>query len=219
MSLTRQRGRCFKEYWLGTGLAIIAVAVSVSPGVSRGEGSEPVTTTSDEPESQLTTPQRLSPPEKENKNKGKISATLAVSTGGGWQLTPELERLPHNLMVAPGVALGTPDNPVGLLRLEMGLGVNALRDGPGPTAELWPMLVLGPDPQKGIYMRLIFADLLLLPKKQTTVGMTVGIEMHFNQNGIFIEGGTMGRGLNSDGEDKTQGAWIVEGRIGVIHAF
>lgn len=203
--------------WITYQFAIAILFVSVWPGMTRAEDES--TASAPDAEQQTAPPTNTFPATDKEYKSGKISATLAVSTGGGWQLAPELTRLPYNLMVAPGIALGTADDLLGMLRLELGLGLNGLRSGPGPTAELWPMLVLGPDPNLGFYIRVITADLLLLAKDQTTFGMTVGIEMHVGENGIFLEGGTLGRGLGADEHSETDVAWIVEGRIGVIHAF
>jgi hypothetical protein len=146
--------------------------------------------------------------------------TLALSAGTGTQTSPR-ERMPTNVMLAPGYALGP-------IRAELGI-VGALADVTSPTTgrtraelELRPMLVLAP-PASPLYARAILAVTNLVDgPRDLAYGGALGLSFGMLGASAFVEAGALPRSIavaQAGGGTKDELRWVVEGRLGAMYAF
>lgn len=139
---------------------------------------------------------------------------LELSAGSGfrWDPTPT-ERIPTNVMLAPGVSFA------GMLKLELGLVAN-LADVKGSDfdIDLRPMIVIAP-PILPIYARGIFAvtNLTNGPQK-IQYGGALGVAFGLFGVGAFVEAGIVPRVVEvptATGGKRDVTHKIAEGRVGV----
>ena len=147
-------------------------------------------------------------------------ATLALSAGVGGQTAPS-QRMPTNVMLAPGYALGP-------IRAELGF-VTALSDVPSPMTgktstelELRPMLVIAP-PVSPLYGRVILAVTNLVDgPRDVAYGGALGLSFGMLGANVFVEAGGLPRSVSvpqASGGTKDELRWVVEGRLGAGYAF
>lgn len=124
-----------------------------------------------------------------------------------------VERIPTNLMIAPGVSVA------GMLKLELGVLGN-LGDVKGSKfdVDLRPMVVIAP-PLFPMYGRAIFAvtDLANGPRK-IQYGGALGVSFGALGFGGFVEAGLLPRVVevtDATGAKSDKTYWLAEGRVGV----
>lgn len=138
---------------------------------------------------------------------------IEVSAGSGFRYDPSpTERIPTNLMIAPGFSFA------GMLKLELGV-VGNLGDVKGSKfdVDLRPMLVISP-PLFPLYARAIFAvtDLGNGPRK-IQYGGALGVSFGALGFGAFLEAGLLPRVVevtDAAGNKSDKTYWIAEGRLG-----
>jgi hypothetical protein len=148
---------------------------------------------------------------------------LEFSIGSGAQQNPSsMERVPTNLMLAPGWGFA------GILKLELGLAAN-LADVQSSRfdLELRPMLVVSP-PLFPLYLRGITVVQNLL-NGPTTAGYGGALGMSFGLfgAGFFMEAGGLARtvtvstvtGGTSPPTSQNELRWGFEGRAGAYYSF
>jgi hypothetical protein len=144
----------------------------------------------------------------------RAGLVVELSAGSGFRWDPSpTERVPTNVMVAPGVSLA------GMLKLELGLLAN-LADVKGSKfdLDLRPMVVVSP-PLFPLYLRGIFAvtNLANGPQK-IQYGGALGMSFGALGFGGFVEAGVVPRVVevtSASGAKSDQTHWLAEGRLGV----
>lgn len=138
---------------------------------------------------------------------------IEVSAGSGFRFDPSpVERIPTNLMIAPGFSFA------GMLKLELGV-VGNLGDVKGSKfdLDLRPMLVVSP-PLFPVYARGIFAvtNLANGPRK-VQYGGALGVSFGALGFGAFVEAGLVPRVVevtDAAGSKSDKTYWLAEGRLG-----
>ena len=139
----------------------------------------------------------------------RAGAIVEGSLGLGWQTNPTVERMPTNIMIAPGYTFADD-----ILRAQLGL-VGDLGDVENSKfdLELRPMLVVKP-PVFPLYLRgiLAFTNLVHSPV-HVAYGGAAGLEFGALGVAFFIEAGALPRTIEN------QMIWVAEGRAGLHFAF
>jgi hypothetical protein len=131
---------------------------------------------------------------------------VEASLGKGWEVQPDSQQQPLNLMVAPGYSFM-------IVKLQVGL-VADLPDVENSKFDIGvrPMLTISP-PILPLYARLILAFNTLKEDATLAYGGAVGLGFGLAGVGIFAEAGILPRNQND------QFRWVVEGRAGVSLGF
>ncbi len=139
----------------------------------------------------------------------RAGGMLEASLGLGWETSPDVQRMPTNIMLAPGYTFADD-----IVRLELGL-VGDLGDVENSKfdLELRPMVLVKP-PLFPLYGR-AFAGVSGLVEKPTalTYGAALGVRMGALGVGAFLEAGALRRRVKI--ADVNKDTWIAEGRLGV----
>jgi hypothetical protein len=139
-------------------------------------------------------------------------AVVEASVGVPWRTNGDSERLPTNVMLAPGLQLG----PVAA-QLGLAAGLGDVQDSDFEL-EVRPMLTIAP-PLFPLYGRLILAVTNLLEgPRDVAYGGAVGLRFGALGARIFVEGGVLPRTVDAPGADDPF-LWVVEGRAGVGFVF
>jgi hypothetical protein len=143
----------------------------------------------------------------------RAGVLVEVSAGSGARVDPSpVERIPTNLMVAPGFGLGPVKLQVGLLG-----NLGDVKDSKFDLA-LRPMVTLKP-PVFPMYLRGILAvNGLVEGPTEVDWGAALGTSFGLFGLGAFLEAGVLPQDLEVEiapGVEETQRFWLVEGRLGL----
>jgi hypothetical protein len=139
-------------------------------------------------------------------------AVVEASVGVPWRTNGDTERLPTNVMLAPGFAFGP-------LRAQLGLaaGLGDVQESDFEL-EFRPMLTFQP-PVVPLYGRLILAVTNLLDgPRDVAYGGALGLRFGLLGAEVFLEGGVLPRTVDVEGPSDPF-LWVVEGRAGLGFVF
>jgi hypothetical protein len=139
----------------------------------------------------------------------RAGTVLEGSLGLGWDVSPDTQRQPINIMLAPGLTFADD-----ILCAELGLVGNLgdVKDSKFDL-ELRPMLLIRP-PVFPLYFRAVLAVTNLVHSpRHVAYGGAVGTEFGVGGVGLFIEAGVLPRSISD------QMLWVIEGRAGARFTF